>query len=43
MLDIKFIRENIDIVKSGAKKKNIEIDLDELLKIDDERKEMLQR
>jgi len=43
MLDIKFIRENIDIVKAGAKKKNVDIDLDELLKIDDERKESLQK
>ena len=37
MLDIKFIRENKDIVALGAKKKHIEIDLDKLLALDDER------
>ncbi len=38
MLDIKFIRENVDIVKAGAIKKHIEVDIDRLLKVDDERK-----
>ena len=28
MLDIKFIRENKDIVQAGAKKKHIEIDIE---------------
>lgn len=37
MLDIKFIRENKDIVKEGAKKKHVEVDIDKLLEIDDER------
>ncbi|MCC7469767.1 MAG: serine--tRNA ligase [Bacteroidetes bacterium] len=37
MLDIKFIRENKDVVLAGAKKKHVKIDIDELLKIDDER------
>lgn len=37
MLDIKFIRENIDLVKAGAKKKHIEIDVDLLLAVDMER------
>lgn len=37
MLDIKFIRENKDIVEAGARKKKIKIDLNELLKADDER------
>lgn len=40
MLDIKFIRENKDIVAMGAKKKHIEIDLDRLLGLDDKRKEL---
>lgn len=43
MLDIKFIRENKDIVKEGAKKKHIEVDIDELLSIDDKRLEILSR
>ena len=38
MLDIKFIRENKDIVAAGAKKKHIEIDIDKLLAVDDKRR-----
>lgn len=37
MLDIKFIRENKDIVQNGAKKKRIDIDIEKLLLLDDER------
>ncbi|MDE2030894.1 MAG: serine--tRNA ligase [Patescibacteria group bacterium] len=37
MLDIKFIRENKDIVKAGIKKKNANVDIDELLKLDEKR------
>jgi seryl-tRNA synthetase len=40
MLDIKFIRENKDIVKAGAHKKHVEIDLDKLLSLDEERREL---
>ncbi|OGH17759.1 MAG: serine--tRNA ligase [Candidatus Levybacteria bacterium RIFCSPHIGHO2_01_FULL_40_15b] len=36
MLDIKFIRENPDKVRAGAKSKNIEINIDEILKLDEE-------
>ena len=43
MLDIKFIRENKDIVKEGAKKKHIEADIDGLLSVDDQRLELLSR
>lgn len=42
MLDIKFIRENKDIIKAGAKKKHSNVDIDALLKVDDERRELLQ-
>ena len=42
MLDIKFIRENKDIVAMGATKKHIEIDLDKLISLDDKRKELQQ-
>lgn len=38
MLDIKFIRENADIIKAGAVKKHISVDIDRLLVVDDERK-----
>lgn len=37
MLDIKFIRENFDVVEAAAKKKNIAVDMKALLKTDDER------
>ncbi len=37
MLDIKFIRENKDLIKFGAEKKHINFDVEELVKIDDER------
>lgn len=37
MLDIKFIRENKEIVIEGAKKKHISVDIEELLKLDEER------
>jgi len=40
MLDIKFIRENKDIVAMGAAKKHIEIDLNRLLELDDKRREL---
>ncbi len=40
MLDIKFIRENKDIVVAGAKKKHIKVDIDKLLALDDKRKEL---
>lgn len=42
MLDIKFIRENADLVKDGAKKKYIDVDIDRLLTVDDERRKLLQ-
>ena len=38
MLDIHFIRENADIIKAGAAKKHIECDIDQLIRVDDERK-----
>jgi seryl-tRNA synthetase len=43
VLDIKFIRENLDIVKMAATKKNITIDLDRLVSVDDSRKEIMQQ
>ena len=43
MLDIKFIRENVDIVKMAATKKKIKIDIDRLVKVDDSRREVMQR
>ena len=37
MLDLKFIRENRDLVKEGMKNKNQKIDIDGLLTLDEER------
>src|SRR3989338_6910771 len=37
MLDIKFIRENKEIVQKGAKKKAIDVNIDQLIIIDDQR------
>lgn len=41
MLDIKFIRDNLDLVKAGAQKKLTKIDLDALVKLDDKRRALL--
>src|SRR3990167_7294256 len=40
MLDIKFIRENKDIVAAGAEKKRIKIDIEKLITLDDKRREL---
>ncbi len=40
MLDIKFIRENRDLVAKGAQKKHINFDLDGLISLDDQRREL---
>jgi seryl-tRNA synthetase len=41
MLDIKFIRENEELIKEAARKKRIDFDVEILLKIDDERRKLL--
>ncbi|MEI6553753.1 MAG: serine--tRNA ligase [bacterium] len=41
MLDIKFIRENKDLVDMGAKKKHINFDVNKLLEVDDARRSLL--
>ncbi|MBX4209243.1 serine--tRNA ligase [Candidatus Parcubacteria bacterium] len=38
MLDIKFIRDNKDLVKAGAAKKRVKIDIDALVALDDRRR-----
>lgn len=37
MLDIKFIKENKEIVEAGAKKKHVDIDIARLIELDEER------
>jgi len=41
MLDIKFIRENIDQVKKNLKNRNMKADIEGLLKLDKERRKLL--
>ncbi|MEK7115363.1 MAG: serine--tRNA ligase, partial [Patescibacteria group bacterium] len=41
MLDIKFIKENADLIKEAARKKHIKFDVDGLLQIDETRLETL--
>lgn len=43
MLDINFIRENLGEVKKALAKKHTEFDLEELIKLDDGRKDILKR
>jgi len=41
MLDIKFIRENVDVVKKAAIDKRVKIDIDELLSVDGTRRKLI--
>lgn len=41
MLDIKFIRENRDLIKEAAQKKRIKFDIERLLAIDDKRRVLI--
>src|SRR3989344_5516834 len=41
MLDIKFIRENKELIQQAAKKKQVEFDVDKLIEVDDKRKILL--
>lgn len=43
MLDIKFIRENKDLIAMGAKKKHLDFDVEKLISVDDKRKELLSK
>lgn len=41
MLDLKFIRDNKDVVKDSIKNRNLKLDIDELLKLDEEHRKIL--
>ncbi|MEA3449994.1 MAG: serine--tRNA ligase [Patescibacteria group bacterium] len=41
MLDIKFIRENKKAIEEAAKNKNVKVDIDQLLKLNGKRRELL--
>lgn len=43
MLSIDFIRNNLNLVKKAAKDKGIDVDLDELLGIDDQRRALIEK
>jgi len=43
MLDIKFIKENKELVKQGSDKKHIKIDIDRLLELDEKRRKLIQK
>ena len=43
MLDVKFIRENLDLVTRSAKEKGYKININEVVELDDARKEVLSR
>lgn len=43
MLDLKFIRENPELVKTGAANKNEKCDIDLILKLDEERREIIRK
>jgi seryl-tRNA synthetase len=43
MLDIKFIRENPEIVKEACKNKKAKVDIDELLKLDEARRSLINK
>jgi len=43
MLDIKFIRENPEIVKEGCRKKQVKVNIDRLLELDTKKRELLQK
>ncbi len=41
MLDIKFIRQNPNLVKQGCQKKQVKVDIDRVLEVDKKRREIL--
>jgi len=41
MLDIKFIRENKDLIKEASRKKHVDFNVDDLIEADDRRKEFV--
>ncbi|MBN1780877.1 serine--tRNA ligase [bacterium] len=43
MLDLKFIRENTEQVRAGLKAKNSKVDLDQLIDLDRQRRELIQK
>ena len=42
MLDIKFIRDNLDLLKEKTKQRNVSIEFDTLIDLDEKRREVIQ-
>src|SRR5437016_3960084 len=42
MLDVHFIRENLDAVKANCKNRNVTADVDRVVRLDDQRKHFVQ-
>jgi seryl-tRNA synthetase len=42
MLDIRFIRENLELVRTGAESKGITVDLQEIISLDEHRRKLIQ-
>jgi len=42
MLDVQFIREHLDAVKANCRKRNVQVDVDKVIGLDDERKRVAQ-
>lgn len=42
MLDPKYIKQNIELIREGARKKNVEVDIDKWVLLDDKKKEIQQ-
>jgi seryl-tRNA synthetase len=43
MLDLKFVRDNADLVKQAAQNKNQKVDIDKLIELDSRRREIIQK
>ncbi len=41
MLDIKFIKDNVEVIKEAVRKKHVKLDVDELMKVEGERLKLL--
>jgi len=41
MLDVKFIRENVDLVKENCKKRGYDVDIDEIVELDAQRRSLI--
>src|SRR5262245_30427981 len=42
MLDVHFIRENVDAVKANCRNRNVRADVDRIVQLDDERRQVVQ-